>query len=48
MLTSHGKAIILFIILFSGVQLTSKAQTDRSITVYQYRRVPGDKVDEFI
>jgi len=48
MRTSHGKAIILFIILFSGVQLTSKAQTNRSITVYQYRRVPNDKVDEFI
>jgi hypothetical protein len=48
MRTLHGKAIILFIILFGAVQLTAKAQTDRSVTVYQYRRVPADKVDEFI
>ena len=47
MRTSHWKNVIILMILFSS-QLTSQAQNDRSITVYQYRRVPNDKVDEFI
>ncbi|MEP6951304.1 MAG: hypothetical protein ABI863_18590 [Ginsengibacter sp.] len=40
-----------FILLFTfliGLQLQSKAQTDSSITVYQYRHVPDNKIDEFI
>jgi hypothetical protein len=45
---SKSKTLILLIILFSCVQLKSRAQTDRSVTVYQYRRVPADKVDEFV
>jgi hypothetical protein len=45
---SKSKTLILLIILFSCVQLKSRAQTDRSITVYQYRRVPADKVAEFV
>src|SRR5215471_5764566 len=48
MRTSHEKAVIFLLVLFSAIQLTTKAQTDQSITVYQYRRVPSDKVDEFI
>ena len=40
--------IIFSLTFFCGLQLTSTAQDDRSITVYQYRRVPDDKVAEFI
>jgi hypothetical protein len=29
-------------------QLISTAQSDRSITVYQYRHVPDDKIEEFV
>ena len=48
MRTTHEKAIICLMVLFSTVQLTLQAQSDRSVTVYQYRRVPNDKIDEFI
>jgi len=48
MRTSHEKVVIFLFFVFSAVQLTSHAQTDRSVTVYQYRRVPNDKIDEFI
>jgi len=37
--------------IFFGFQTNVQAQTtmpDRSVTVYQYRRVPNDKIDEFI
>jgi len=38
----------LLLIFFGSLQLKSNAQSDRSITVYQYRRVPDDKINEFI
>ena len=37
--------------IFFGFQTNVQSQTtmpDRSVTVYQYRRVPNDKIDEFI
>ena len=37
-------AVLVFIL---GFQVTLQAQ-DGAITVYQYRRVPGDKIEEFI
>ena len=45
---SKMTSIILLFTFFTGLQLKSKAQDDRSITVYQYRRVPADKIDEFV
>ena len=48
MRTSLEKVVIFFIILFTAIQVKSQTQTDRSITVYQYRRVPNDKIAEFI
>ena len=42
---SKMTSIILF---FTCLQFTSSAQENRSITVYQYRRVPNDKISEFI
>jgi len=45
---SKMTSIILLFTFFIGLQLKSKAQDDRSITVYQYRRVPADKIDEFV
>src|SRR5450432_498643 len=39
---------ILLLTFFIGSQLQSVAQPDSSITVYQYRHVPDNKVDEFI
>ena len=40
---------IIFLMAFlTGFQLRSKAQTDNSITVYQYRHVPDNKIDEFV
>ena len=46
--TSTMTSIILLCTFLTGFQLESKAQDDRSITVYQYRRVPADKIDEFV
>lgn len=40
--------IILLFTFFIGLHLKSKAQNDSSITVYQYRQVPDNKIDEFI
>ncbi len=40
--------IILLLTFLTGLQLKSKAQNDSSITVYQYRQVPDNKIDEFI
>ncbi|MFI5187947.1 MAG: hypothetical protein ACHQF0_14550 [Chitinophagales bacterium] len=40
--------IILLVTFLAGFQMNSKAQNDRSVTVYQFRRVPSDKVDEFV
>lgn len=40
--------IILLLTLLTGFQLKSTAQSDNSITVYQYRHVPDNKIDEFI
>jgi hypothetical protein len=40
--------IILSLVFLTCLQLKSEAQNDRSITVYQYRRVPTDKIDEFV
>ena len=39
---------ILFLTFFIDMQLQSVAQDDSSITVYQYRHVPDNKIDEFI
>src|SRR5450432_429792 len=39
---------ILLLTFFIGMQLQSVAQDDSSITVYQYRHVPDNKIDEFI
>ncbi len=39
---------ILLLTFLTSLHLKSKAQDDSSITVYQYRHVPGDKIDEFI
>ena len=39
---------ILLLTFFIGLQLESVAQNDSSITVYQYRHVPDNKIDEFI
>ena len=39
---------ILLLTFFTGLQLKLKAQDDSSITVYQYRLVPDNKIDEFI
>ena len=39
---------IFLLIFLTGFQAKLKAQDDRSITVYQYRRVPDNKIDEFI
>lgn len=38
----------LLLTFLTGFQLSLTAQDDRSVTVYQYRRVPYDKVDEFV
>jgi len=48
MRTSLEKVVIFFIILFTAIQLKAQTQTDRSVTVYQYRRVPSDKAAEFV
>lgn len=40
--------IIFSLIFLMGLQLKLKAQDDSSITVYQYRHVPDDKIGEFI
>jgi hypothetical protein len=40
--------IILLLVFLTGLQLTVKAQADNSVTVYQYRRVPDDKIAEFV
>ncbi len=40
--------IILLFTFLTGSQLELKAQTDSSITVYQYRKIPENKIDEFI
>ncbi|MEP6596947.1 MAG: hypothetical protein ABJA71_13425 [Ginsengibacter sp.] len=40
--------IVLLVTFLTGLQLKSKAQNDSSITVYQYRHVPDNKIDEFI
>lgn len=40
--------IIVLIIFFTGLQFRSIAQPDTAITVYQYRHVPDDKIDEFL
>ena len=45
---SKMASISLLLIFIAGLQLTSKAQDNRSVTVYQYRRVADDKIDEFI
>jgi len=42
------KIALCFSIFFVGLSLSSSAQDDTRITVYQYRQVPNDKVDEFI
>src|SRR6266498_1097271 len=43
------RAVKLFTAFLVVFQLQSTAQSnDRSITVYQYRRVPDNKIDEFI
>ena len=48
-MASNLKAVKLFAASMFVLQLYSAAQsTDRSISVYQYRRVPDDKIDEFI
>jgi hypothetical protein len=39
---------ILLMTFFIGLQLQSGAQNDSSITVYQYRHVPDNKIGEFI
>ena len=39
---------ILFLTFLLGLQLPSIAQSDTSITVYQYRHVPDNKIDEFV
>ena len=39
---------ILLLTFFIGLQLQSGAQNDSSITVYQYRHVPENKIAEFI
>src|SRR5881396_572987 len=39
---------IFLLIFLTGFQAKLKAQDDRSITIYQYRRVPDNKIDEFI
>jgi hypothetical protein len=39
---------ILLLTFFIGLQLQSVAQNDSSITVYQYRHVPDNKIDEFL
>ncbi len=44
---SKMTSIILLLTFLAGLQLTSRAQDDRSVTVYQYRRVADDKIDEF-
>lgn len=42
-------SIIIFLLAFlTGLHFTSKAQDDSSITVYQYRHVPDDKIEEFL
>ncbi len=41
-------SIIILSAFLTGLQYTSKAQSDSSITVYQYRHVPDDKINEFI
>jgi hypothetical protein len=45
---SKMSCIILSVTFLTGLQLESKAQNDSSITVYQYRHVPDNKIDEFI
>jgi len=40
--------IILLFSFLTSLQLELKAQTDSSISVYQYRKVPDNKIDEFI
>ena len=45
---SKMSSIILLVTFLTGLQLKSKAQNDSSITVYQYRQVPDNKIDEFI
>ncbi len=47
-LFSKTNAIIFLVALFTGLQLNATAQSDSSITVYQYRHVPDDKIDEFV
>ena len=48
-LTTNLKAVKLFAAILLALQFHSTAQTsNRSVTVYQYRRVPEDKIDEFI
>ena len=43
------RAVKLFTVFLLVLQLKSQAQSnDRSVTMYQYRRVPGDKIDEFV
>jgi hypothetical protein len=45
----HMRAVKLFAACLFSLPLTSTAQpANRSITVYQYRHVPADKVDEFV
>jgi hypothetical protein len=45
---SRMGSLILLLTFFSSSQLKSQTQNDRSITVYQYRHVPDNKIAEFI
>ena len=48
-LTTNLKAVKLFAAILLALQFHSTAQTNnRSVTVYQYRRVPEDKINEFV
>jgi hypothetical protein len=41
-------SVIAFILVFQTKVQAQTAAPDKSVTVYQYRRVPNDKIDEFI
>lgn len=41
-------AVLILSAFFTALQTTASAQPDSAISVYQYRHVPDDKIDEFI
>ncbi len=47
-LLSKISIVIILLACLMGFRYSASAQSDSSITVYQYRHVPDDKIDEFV